>query len=159
MRTLDPAIKTVWTIKLALFWAVAFFGVLTFDVARLFGSERWVPAFVPTLAVLVLGVGLTLALPRLRYRFWRFALRPEGRPEELFLERGIWNRVRTVVPLRRIQHLDVSQDVIERNFALGKLIVHTAGSRSSDVVLPGLQMDEAERLRDEVKLYITEDAV
>ncbi|MDX1546103.1 MAG: PH domain-containing protein [Rhodothermales bacterium] len=155
MRPLDPAIQTVWTIKLAVLWTVIVLGVLTYDVLRLFDAGRTVPAFVPTLAALAAGLAVTLAVPRLRYRYWRFDLRAE----ELYLERGIWNRVRTVVPLRRIQHLDVSQDVIERSFELGKLIVHTAGTRSSDVVLPGLHITEAERLRDEVKHSITEDAV
>jgi hypothetical protein len=65
--------------------------------------------------------------------------------------------VRTIVPLRRIQHLDVSQDVLEREFSLGRLVVHTAGSRSSDVVIPGLKLEMAERMRDEVKRYILDD--
>ena len=155
MRPLDPAIKTVWMIKLALGWGVVFFAMLIYDVFQEFNQDRWLPFGVMTGLVLLIGGTLTLVLPRLRYRFWRFDLRPE----ELYLERGIWNRVRTIVPLRRIQHLDVSQDVLERNFGLGRLIVHTAGTRSSDVVLPGLRYEEAERLRDEVKHYITEDAV
>ena len=154
MRLLDPDIKKVWMIKLALGWAVLVLAALTYDVLGFFDPNRLLP-FGLTGSVLVVGVGLALVLPRLRYRFWRFDLRPE----ELYLERGIWNRVRTIVPLRRIQHLDVSQDVLERNFGLGRLIVHTAGTRSSDVVLPGLRYEEAERLRDEVKHYITEDAV
>ena len=155
MRPLAPAIKTVWTLKLAAVWGVLFLGALTYDVLRLFDDDRWLPFGVIAGGVFGLGLVLTILLPRLRYRFWRFDLRPE----ELYLERGIWNRVRTVVPLRRIQHLDVSQDVLERNYDLGKLIVHTAGTRSSDVVLPGLQYDEAEHLRDTVRHYITEDAV
>ena len=155
MQPLDPAIKTVWTIKLALGWGVVVLGVLAYDVTQLFDPERWLPFGVLPGAMLVLGLALAFGLPRLRYRFWRFALRPE----ELYLERGVWNRVRTIVPLRRIQHLDVSQDLFERNYDLGKLIVHTAGTRSSNVVLPGLRYEEAERLRDEVKHYITEDAV
>jgi len=63
------------------------------------------------------------------------------------------------VPLRRIQHLDVSQDVLEREFDLGKLIVHTAGTRSADVVVPGLAYAEAEQFRDDLRNYITEDAL
>ncbi len=155
MQPLDPAVKTVWTIKLAVFWAVLTVGTLVYDVVQLFDRSRALPFGLLPGLVGALGMAITLVVPRLRYRFWRY----ERRPEELYLERGIWNRVRTVVPLRRIQHLDVSQDVLERNFDLGKLIVHTAGTRSSDVVLPGLRIDEAERLRDELKHYITEDAV
>lgn len=154
MQPLDPSIKTVWTIKLGIACALLTLGAVSYDIFQLFDPDRWIP-FGTTGLILLLGLTLTFLLPRLRYRFWRFDLRSE----ELYLERGIWNRVRTIVPLRRIQHLDVSQDVLERNFDLGKLIVHTAGTRSSDVVLPGLRYEEAERLRDEVKHYITEDAV
>jgi membrane protein YdbS with pleckstrin-like domain len=155
MHPLDSAVKTVWTIKLAAVWAVLVLGVLVYDVVQLFDPSRAFPFGLLPGLVVVVGLAITLAMPRLRYRFWRYDLRAE----ELYLERGIWNRVRTIVPLRRIQHLDVSQDVLERSFDLGKLIVHTAGTRSSDVVLPGLRYEEAERLRDELKHYITEDAV
>lgn len=155
MQPLDPAIKKVWTIKLAAGWAVVLVGMLVWDVIRLFDQSRSLPFGVLSGATLVMGLAVVFFLPSLRYRFWRFKLNTE----ELYLERGVWNRVRTIVPLRRIQHLDVSQDVVERNFDLGKLIVHTAGARSSDVVLPGLRYEDAERLRDEVKHYITEDAV
>jgi uncharacterized protein len=73
--------------------------------------------------------------------------------------RGVFNRVFTIVPLRRIQHLDVSQDIFEREYDLGKLIIHTAGTRSSEVILPGLAIEEAERLRDEMKKVITDEAL
>ena len=151
---LAPAIQKVWTIKASLSAIVVVAGVFVYDIARLL-THRGILPFGWTVAVLVVSVTACVALPRLRYRHWRYRLREQ----ELFLERGIFNRVRTVVPLRRIQHLDVSQDLIEREFGLGKLIVHTAGSRSGDVVLPGLAIDDANGLRDTVKDYILEDAV
>lgn len=151
---LAPAVKKVWTIKASLVGGVIVVGVLVLDIARAVTHRGPIP-FTWTILVLALAITICVVLPRLRYRHWRYKLREQ----ELFLERGIFNRVRTVVPLRRIQHLDVSQDVIEREFGLGKLIVHTAGSRSSDVVLPGLAIDDANGLRDTVKDYILEDAV
>lgn len=156
MHPLHPSVKTVWIIKLGLFSAVLFAGALFYDLTGLLSrSARLLPFGAASGLVLVAGLVLSIALPLLRYRYWRYDLRPE----ELYLERGIFNRVRTIVPLRRIQHLDVSQDLLEREFDLGKLIVHTAGSRSSDVVLPGLLMEDAERLRDDLRHYITEDAI
>src|SRR5690606_6764688 len=140
---LAPAVQKVWTIKASLGAVVLVAGVFVFDVARVV-THRGVLPFAWTILVLALATAVCLVLPRLRYRHWRYKLHEQ----ELFLERGIFNRVRTVVPLRRIQHLDVSQDLIEREFGLGKLIVHTAGSRSSDVVLPGLAIDDANGLRD-----------
>ena len=156
MRSLEPAIKTIWTIKFGLFTGFAVVASSVFEVIRLLsGQPSLIFPGIQTLLILGTGIAFTLTLPGLSYKFWRFDLRAE----ELYLERGIFNRVRTIVPLRRIQHLDVSQNILEREFNLSKLIVHTAGSRSSDVVLPGLNMEEAERLRDDVKRYILEDAV
>ena len=153
MRPLHPSIKTVWTIQFALGFGLLVLFALAYDLAHLFRDERALPVGVVTGAVLLAGGALAVGLPRLRYRYWRFDLLPE----ELYLERGILNRVRTIVPLRRIQHLDVSQNILEREFGLGKLIVHTAGTRSSDVVVPGLELEEAEGLRDQVKRYLLEE--
>ncbi len=143
----------VWRIKLGIGAGLAVLGTLAYEVLNLFDGGPPLPFGVTTALVLAAGLALCLIAPPLRYRFWRYALRPE----ELYLERGIFNRVRTIVPLRRIQHLDVSQDVIEREFDLGKLIVHTAGTRSSEVVLPGLRYEEAEQLRDAMKRHILEE--
>ena len=156
MRSLEPSIKTIWTIKFALFLGFLVLTAVLYEAyVYITRAEFVLPAGLLTGVVFTAGLLITIFVPRLRYKYWRFDLRTE----ELYLERGVLNRVRTIVPLRRIQHLDVSQNILEREFNLSKLIVHTAGSRSSDVVLPGLRFDEAERLRDDVKRYILEDAV
>lgn len=156
MHPLAPAIRTVWTIQYAVGTTLLVLASAAFEITRLFGeAERAIPPGVVTLGLFALGLALTLGVPRLRYRFWRYELSEE----ELYVEHGIWNRVRTIVPLRRIQHLDVTQNILEREHELGKLIVHTAGSQSSDVVVPGLPMEEAERLRDVMQRYILDDAV
>jgi len=153
IRSLDRSIRIIWMIKLAGFTLVTFLPALFYDLTHLFSPGAWLPFGVLSGTVLGLGLSYALVWPRLRYRAWGFALRPE----ELYMEHGVLNHVRTVVPLRRIQHVDVSQDLIEREYALGRLVVHTAGSRSSDVVIPGLPLGEAERIRDEIKRFILED--
>ena len=153
IRSLDPSIRAVWAIKMAAFSMFLFLPALFYDLTHLFSPDSWLPFGVLSGTVLVGGVVYCVAWPRLRYRAWGFVLRPE----ELYMEHGVLQHVRTIVPLRRIQHVDVSQDLIEREFALGRLVVHTAGSRSSDVVIPGLPLEEAERIRDEVKQFILED--
>lgn len=155
LRPLEPSVRTVWRIKAGIFWTIALVAVAVGEIMSLFNTGTFLPFGLPMAVALLVGTGWTIIQPALRYRFWRFDLRPD----ELYLERGIFNRVRTIVPLRRIQHLDVSQNVLEREFELGKLIVHTAGARSSEVVLPGLNYDEAQHLRDTLNTYILEDAV
>ncbi|WP_105012012.1 PH domain-containing protein [Salinibacter sp. 10B] len=153
LHPLDTSITSIWTIKLLGLAVLLFLPALFYDLTHMFAPDAWLPFGVLSGTVLGLGLLYGIAWPRLRYRSWGFALRPE----ELYVEHGVITNVRTVVPLRRIQHVDVSQDLIEREYALGRLVVHTAGSRSSDVVVPGLPLAEAERIRDEVKRFILED--
>lgn len=154
LQPLDPSIIKVWSIKAVLGLAFIIIGVLVFELVQFVRGSATLP-FLKTISIMVVLSIVVYFIPRLKYKFWKYQLRDQ----ELFLERGIFNRVKTIVPLRRIQHLDISQDIIEKEFSLGKLIVHTAGTRSSDVVLPGLHIDVAERLRDTMKDYILEDTI
>ena len=155
MESLQPQILKVWRLKTGLWLTVFFVAALVFDILNLFDAEKSVPFGLIPFIVLAAGLPLTFWLTKLRFRHWSYALLPD----ELVLKRGVFNRVSTIVPLRRIQHLDVSQDIFEREYELGKLIVHTAGTRSSSVILPGLALGEAERLRDEMKKVITDEAL
>lgn len=155
LTSLDASIVKVWRLKTGLFAGVLFVGVLIWDILNAFQADRLLPFGVWPLVTVVLLGSLVWWLPPLRYRYWGYRLGEE----ELLLVRGIFNRVHTIIPLRRIQHLDVSQDLFEREFDVAKLIVHTAGTRSSDVVLPGLGQDVAEALRDEMKQFITDQAL
>ena len=150
MRVLDPAAKRVWTIKGILGWGILLPVSATVDVILFFSNND---SFLPGLwtgLLFIVCISWVLVIPKLRYRYWRYELREE----DLYAVRGIWNRVQTIVPLRRIQHLDVEQDLIEGNYDIARLVVHTAGTRSTDVVVPGLPYDEAIRLRDTVRIFI-----
>jgi membrane protein YdbS with pleckstrin-like domain len=61
------------------------------------------------------------------------------------------------VPFGRVQHIDVTQGPLERRFGLGTLVLHTAGTRSGAVGLPGLLFEEAGQIRDHIRLKIRED--
>lgn len=63
---------------------------------------------------------------------------------------GVLWKHRVVVPIARVQHVDVSQGPLQRSFDLGKLIIYTAGTKNSSVELDGLQHAQALRLRDQL---------
>jgi hypothetical protein len=67
--------------------------------------------------------------------------------------------VRTVVPFGRVQHIDTTQGPIERRLGLATLILHTAGTRSAAVSLPGLREADAEQMRDRIRAKIRQDLV
>lgn len=119
------------------------------------GYLRLLPTGMLAGLVLLGGIVWAVVWPRLLYETWQYELRTE----ELYLERGIVTRIKTVVPLRRVQHLDVSQNVLEREFDLGRLVVYTAGTMNSTVVVPGLLYEDAEALRNEIRHFVVEDAV
>ncbi|MFB6168064.1 MAG: PH domain-containing protein [Haloferacaceae archaeon] len=114
-----------------------------FVVNRVFAVlPVWVPVAV---GGAVLLVGATLAV--LRYRAWGYEVRDDG----IYLERGVFTQVRTVVPFVRIQHVDSSRSPVERLVGLATTVVYTAGSRGADVTVPGLTPVRADDLRERLK--------
>ena len=103
-------------------------------------------------ALLVLGYLALLAPPR-RYRAWAYGMDED----ELQVRRGVWIRVQTVVPLGHVQHIDISQGPLERAFGICSLVLHTAGTLHSQIVLPGLTRAAAERMRDEIRARMREE--
>ncbi len=94
---------------------------------------------------------LVLLAPERRFRAWGYAFAPD----ELRVRRGIWTEVITLVPLERVQHIDISQGPLERAFRVCRLVLHTAGTLHSQIVLPGLSRRTAEAMRDEIRARIT----
>ncbi|WP_458206572.1 PH domain-containing protein [Haladaptatus sp. NG-SE-30] len=137
METLDPRVRIVWFAGV-LITAILVGGVLT-------GVQRFIADFAlwlvggVTLIALVFGLGYVIV----KYRVWRF----EIRDDDLYLERGVFTRVTTVVPFVRVQHVDTQRGPLERLVGLGSVVVYTAGSRGADVTIPGLTPERASDLQ------------
>jgi membrane protein YdbS with pleckstrin-like domain len=128
-------------------------------------ARRFEVLAVGALVVLVLGVILGLAVSALagviaaaavigaagfvglllwrRYRAWGYA----ERADDLLVKRGVMIRRLTVVPYGRMQFVDVTSGPVDRIFGLATVQLHTAAS-ATDAKIPGLEADEANRLRD-----------
>jgi hypothetical protein len=143
MNRLHPRVRLLWATQALLLAAVV--GVVVFAVGRVVFDGR-LPAWAPLAAFGGLAlVGVVLAV--LRYRVWRYEIRDDA----IYLERGVFTRVRTVVPHVRIQHVDSSRGPVERLVGLASTVVYTAGSRGADVTIPGLSPDGADDLRERLK--------
>lgn len=84
---------------------------------------------------------------KFRYRAWSFELRED----HLYIEHGVFRKVKTMVPFVRIQHVDSQRGVIERTVGLSEVIVYTAGSRGADVTVPGLLPQDAEDIQEKLR--------
>jgi uncharacterized protein len=129
---------------------------------RLLRLRRWEVA-VPAVAVAVVvalaasgsGVALGLALGALvvgailwgvvgrRYASWGYA----EREDDLLVRRGVLFARLSVVPYGRMQFIDVTAGPLERAFGLATVRLHTAAA-ATDARIPGLERNEAARLRD-----------
>lgn len=112
--------------------------------------EQGVPLGAIVVPVLLIAIWSVFFAAYRRWRSWGYALADD----ELHIAFGWWTRVHTVVPLGRVQHIDVTQGPVERPFRVAKLIVHTAGTDHSVVVLPGITREAAEGMRDVIRGHI-----
>ena len=95
--------------------------------------------------LLLLGAP-TLLLAVLDYLAFRYRVTPE----ELILDSGVLSRRHRVVPLSRVQNLEVRQTALQRAFGVAELRVETAGGSTEEAVPLVLGRSEAERLRAEL---------
>jgi membrane protein YdbS with pleckstrin-like domain len=51
------------------------------------------------------------------------------------------------VPLNRIQHVEIKEGWLERQFGICQLCIYTAGSGGADIRIPGLPPNVAEPLK------------
>ncbi len=91
---------------------------------------------------LVAGLVAAFLMGR-RFRAWGYL----ERDDDLLVRRGVLVSRLSVVPYGRMQFVDVIAGPLERSFKLATVHLHTAAA-ASDARIPGLERDEAARLRD-----------
>ena len=101
------------------------------------------PAGAAAAVVVAVAALVTLWFVRRRVRAWSYT----ERDDDLIVARGVLVRRLSVVPYGRMQFVDVTAGPVERAFRLATVKLHTAAA-ASDARIPGLERDEAARLRD-----------
>jgi uncharacterized protein len=107
------------------------------------GLAEGVAAALIVAGVVAAGAALVLWFARNRFRSWAY----QERDEDLIVERGVLIRRLSVVPYGRMQFVDVTAGPVDRIFRLATVRLHTAAA-ASDARIPGLEREEAARLRD-----------
>jgi membrane protein YdbS with pleckstrin-like domain len=92
---------------------------------------------------LVLWLFLLLYIAPRRYQYTAFAATEVA----IMLRRGALWRSQRGVPLNRIQHVEIKEGWLERQFGICQLCIYTAGSGGADIRIPGLPPNVAEPLK------------
>ena len=108
------------------------------------------PPGVIIIPVMLLMAYIVWYFPKRRYARWGYDMTHD----RLRISHGYMFHTDTVVPLGRIQHIDVDQGPIQRSYNLATLSVHTAGSHNDTVSLPGLLHADALEMREAMRAHI-----
>ena len=144
-RRLDRRIVQVWTIGSLLGYGIALLFALPWAIYWGLRHPMWLGWALLGWSLLLAGaVWLSFWRPSRLYRAWGWRL------DDRLLETqsGLLFQRRRLLPLNRLQHVDLRRGPIERIYGLASLILHTAGTHSANLTIPGLEVTEAMRLRD-----------
>lgn len=138
VNRLPAAARTLWRLRAAGSTIVA--AVITITLASEAGDGWMTAALAFTVFSAVVWVGVA---PELRHRRWRY----EVREEEIDIRHGTFTITRTIVPMRRVQHVETSRGLLEQALDLATVTFHTAAGSTE---IPALEAAAAERVRTQI---------
>lgn len=151
LQPVEPSYRNALRLQAAIVWVPVFLVAVLVD--RLVLAETAFAGLLPAVIGLIALSGIMVAPDRI-YRRLGYAI--DGRL--LRTVRGWLFHTDTVVPLVRVQHIDVTRGPVDKMFGTASLVVHTAGTHNSVVVLPGLSPERAAEIRDTIRGEIRADA-
>ena len=145
--SLNPKIVTVWKIENAIGLGILLLAVSAGGIALwTFTDAPKVVLIVIWLVVLGLFLSQLIWYPNHAYRNWSYQLTDQT----LELRFGVVWEKSVLIPLSRLQHVDLHRGPLEQHFGLSSLEVHTAGTQNASHKIPGLEPEVAIRLRNEL---------
>lgn len=139
-QRLDPRMLKVWRLNALLTSAVFPLGAAGAGIASWkLGWPWWIGAGLAAFGVLLAWL-TGYALPPMVWKSWRYGIREE----EIDLKRGIFQKKRTVIPMVRVQHVDMKQGPVMRRYGLASVTFSTAAGSHE---IPGLDAETADEVR------------
>lgn len=150
MEPVEPAYAWVLRIRFIIGWLPPLIGALVLDTVLFEGEpfRGYLSIVVALAALAVIVIAPSRIHRRLGFRLGERALR---------IVRGWLFHTDTVVPLVRVQHIDVARGPLDKLLGTATLVVHTAGTHNSVVTLPGLAPERAISMREDIRAEIKTD--
>jgi membrane protein YdbS with pleckstrin-like domain len=130
--------------KVTLINAFLFFFILAIGLVLLvfFNQGLWV-FFVEISVMYFVLLILVVGLSRISFSKKGFAFRTH----DVLYRYGIIATNTIVIPYNRVQHVALHEGFVSRYFGLAKIEVFTAGGSSSDIQIPGIEIEQAENIK------------
>jgi len=109
---------------------------------------------VAALTVLIIGFLFVYLFPKIRWERWRY----EVREHEIEVQHGLFIVQRTLIPMVRVQHVDMTQGPLLKKYDLANISISTAATIHT---IPALAVSEADILRNRISALarVAEDDV
>lgn len=111
-------------------------------VAFYFIEEIWV-AWLPAAIAYVVAITLTTVLSVAGFKKRGFAFRTH----DAIYRNGIIATTTTIIPYNRVQHVALHEGWLSRKLGLASIEIFTAGGDKSDIQIPGIEKEHAERIK------------
>lgn len=155
-ETLDKRVVLLWRIQHLISTAILLGLLLFVGIGFAFRAPTLrLLLLIAFVSLLLLRIGLLIWLVPRRYAAWGYRL-----TDQVFETRhGVFSKISQMVPLSRLQHVDLQRGIFERRFGLATLVLFTAGTNHSVIFVPGLEAGIAASLRDKLVLSEGDDGV
>ena len=87
--------------------------------------------------------GLLIAISLANFKKRGFAFREH----DVLFKSGVISETTVIIPFNRVQHVAVHQGFISRKLGLASVEIFTAGGSGSDLEIPGIMKEEAEKIK------------
>ncbi len=146
LLAVEPGYKNVLRARIVVAW-LGLTGGSAVASEGVFDTPVW------SAIVFCIGLLVIVVAPQRRYKRLRYGLSERV----LQVMRGWLFHTDTVVPLVRVQHLDVIRGPLDKLFGTASLVLHTAGTHNSIVTVPGLAPERANAIRDIIREHVRTD--
>lgn len=138
-QKLEPNYWKVILINLAI--TVVIFGIGIGVVYYLVEDFRKDALFIAiTLGIILL---VSFVISRISFLKKGFAFREH----DVLFKNGIISTNTIIIPYNRVQHVSLHEGWLSRYFGLAKVEIFTAGGSSSDIKIPGIEKEQAEKIK------------
>ena len=96
------------------------------------------------IAIVLLSILCSIVIfPNIRWKIWRY----EVREQEIEIQSGLFVVKRTLIPMVRVQHVDIEQGPILKKYNLANISISSAATVHT---IPMLELENADMLRTKI---------
>lgn len=150
LQTLQKSYFKVIALNLALVFVgiILGFSIFAYFNSEIFSNRVW----------LLLGVTIPVLFAVI-FLYFNLSFKKRGfafRTHDAIYKSGLLSETTTIVPFNRVQHVALHQGFISRRLGLASIELFTAGGSSSDLEIPGLLLEDAQKIKNLVSQKINE---